>query len=147
MANENNFNFNASRAPQFQLPTNRGLLKTIILSALTFGIYALYIMSRVSTDINTIATRYDGRTTMHYLVMAFLVTPLTFGIAPLVWSHRLYNRIGCELIRRRISYPISAVTFWGWNTLGLLIGIGPLVAMHKLFRGMNLLSEDYNKRG
>ena len=48
-------------APVVQLKTNRGLVKYILLSLITFGIYGLVVMSAVSTDINTIATRYDGK--------------------------------------------------------------------------------------
>ena len=54
------------QAPVAQLKTNRGLIKFILLSAITFGIYGLVVMSALSTDINTIASLYDGKKTMHY---------------------------------------------------------------------------------
>ena len=47
-------------APVGQLKTNKGLLKTILLSLVTFGIYPLVVMSAVSNDINIVASRYDG---------------------------------------------------------------------------------------
>ena len=43
----------APPGPVGQLKTNRGLLKLILLSIITFGIYGLVVMSAVSTDINT----------------------------------------------------------------------------------------------
>lgn len=46
-------------APVGQLKTNKGLLKTILLSLITFGIYSLVVMSSVSNDINVVASRYD----------------------------------------------------------------------------------------
>ena len=52
----------APPSPVGQLDTHRGLLKFILLSAITFGIYALVVMSKISTDINVIASRYDGKT-------------------------------------------------------------------------------------
>ena len=61
-----------SAAPVGQLRTNRGLLKFILLSLITFGIYGIVVMSDVSTDINTIASRYDGRRTMHYCLVCFV---------------------------------------------------------------------------
>lgn len=136
-----------SSAPVGQLKTNRSLLKFILLSLITFGIYGLVVMSSVSTDINTIASRYDGKKTMHYCLVVFIFSGLTFGIVPLVWSHRISNRIGNELTRRGISYSFSASTFWLWNVLGSLIVVGPFVYMHKMLKSMNLLAENYNVNG
>ena len=69
-----------STAPVGQLKTNKGLLKTILLSIITFGIYGIVVMSSVSNDINVVASRYDGKKTMHYCLLVFLVGPLTLGI-------------------------------------------------------------------
>ena len=135
------------QAPVAHLKTNRGLIKFILLSAITFGIYGLVVMSALSTDINTIASRYDGKKTMHYCLIFFLLTGLTFGIAPIVWYHKLSARMGNELKRRGIAYSFGAGSFWGWNVLGALIGIGPLVYTHKLLKAMNLLCENYNING
>ena len=143
----NETGYQSSTAPVGQLKTNRSLLKLILLSLITFGIYPLVVYSSLSQDINTVASRYDGKKTMHYLLMALIVTPITMGIAALVWNHRLANRIGGELKRRGINYSVSAGTFWGWGILGSLIGIGPLVYTHKLFKGMNLICEHYNVYG
>ena len=139
--------YTPSTAPVAQLKTNRGLIKLILLSLVTFGIYPLVLWSSVSNDINTIATRYDGKKTTHYLLMAFVFSWLTFGIAPFVWSHKICARIGNELTRRGIGYSFGAGTFWGWNILGAFIGIGPLVYTHKLLKAMNKLSEHYNVYG
>lgn len=139
--------YTPSTAPVAQLKTNRGLIKLILLSLVTFGIYPLVLWSSVSNDINTIATRYDGKKTTHYLLMAFVFSWLTFGIAPFVWSHKICARIGNELKRRGIGYSFGAGTFWGWNILGAFIGIGPLVYTHKLLKAMNKLSEHYNVYG
>lgn len=139
--------FGAASIPVCQLSTNRGLLKFILLSAITFGIYSLFVMSEVSTSINVIASRYDGKKTMHYLLMAIIVSPLTFGIGGLVWCHNFSERIGNELMRRRINYSFGAGTFWGWGLIGSLILVGPFVYYHKLFQAMNMISADYNING
>lgn len=133
--------------PVKQLKTNRGLIKYILLSIITFGIYPLVLFSCISEDINVIASRYDGKKTMHYCLLVFIFSWLTFGIAPIVWMHRLYARIGNEINRRGIAYSIGAGTFWGWGVLGAFIYVGPFIAMHKLFKAMNLLSADYNVNG
>lgn len=135
------------QAPVAQLKTNRGLIKFILLSIITFGIYALVAMSAMSTDINVIASRYDGKKTMHYCLLFFIFSWLTLGIAPLVWYHRISARMGAELKRRGISYSFGAGSYWGWCILGVAIGVGPLVYFHKFFKAMNLLAADYNTKG
>lgn len=138
---------NAITPPACQLKTNKGLLKTILLSLITFGIYPLVVMSAVSNDINVVASRYDGKKTMHFCLLLFIVAPITFGIAGIVWYHRISNRIGDELRRRGVAYRFSAADYWLWNVLGCLIGIGPLVYLHKLFKATNLMNEHYNVNG
>lgn len=137
----------ASIAPIGQLKTNKSLVKFILLSLITFGIYGIVVMSSVSNDINVIASRYDGKKTMHYCLLLFLVGPVTLGIADLVWNHRLANRLGAKLTRRGINYSISASTFWLWGILGCLIVVGPFVYLHKLLKATNLLCEHYNVNG
>ena len=133
--------------PAGKLNTNRSLLKYILLSLITFGIYGLVVMSGVSSDINTIASRYDGKKTMHYCLIFFLFSWMTLGIVPLVWYHRISSRIGTELNRRGIEYSFGAGSFWGWSILGVFIIVGPFIYTHKLLHAMNLLCEDYNVNG
>ena len=142
-------------APQYQQPygpirqlnTRRGLLKLILLSIITFGIYPLVFFSGISEDINLIASRFDGRKTMHYCLMAFIIGPLTFGIGFIVWFHNLSSRMGNELARRGIAYSFGASDYWLWNVLGSIIIIGPFVYLHKLAKASVLLAQDYNTRG
>ena len=133
--------------PANPLKTNRRLVKLILLGILTFGIYPLVVFTGISTGINQIASRYDGRKTMHFCLLNFLVGPVTLGIAALVWHHRLCDRIDDELRRRGLAYRFSTGSFWGWNILGCLILVGPFIYQHKLCKAMNMLCEDYNVRG
>ena len=122
-------------------------MREAMLNFITFGIYGLVVMSSVSTDINTIATRYDGKKTMHYCLLFFIFSWLTFGIAPIVWFHKVSSRIGSELYRRGIAYSFSASSYWLWAVLGSFIFVGPFVYYHKLFKAMNLLAADFNVNG
>lgn len=133
--------------PAARLKTNRGLLRFLLLSLITFGIYAIVAMEDVSMDINIIAGRYDGKRTMSYCLVMFLFSWLTLGIVPLVWAHRMCKRIGCELSRRGIAYGFGAGTFWGWGFFGSLILVGPFIYTHKLLKSMNLLAAHYNTNG
>ncbi|MBO4481947.1 MAG: DUF4234 domain-containing protein [Bacteroidales bacterium] len=133
--------------PVMPLRTNRGLLKYLLLSIITFGIYGLVVQCHISEEINQIATRHDGKTTMHYALIFFIFSWLTLGIAPLVWYHRICERIGNELIRRNINYEFDSLTFWGWDILGSFIIVGPFIFIHKWMKAMNLLNADYNVKG
>lgn len=138
---------NVSTAPAKKLKTNRSLIKFILLSIITLGIYALVFYTKVGTDLNRIAGRYDGKKTMNFCLVFFVFALLTCGIVPLIWYHRVSRRIGCELARRGIDYDFDAGTFWLWDILGSLIIVGPFIYQHKLGKAMNLLCEDYNKVG
>ena len=143
---ENN-TYQTNPAPVAQLKTDRGLVKFILLSLVTLGIYSIVYYSCISSDINIIASRYDGKKTMHFCLMSFILTPITLGIYTLVWYHQLSNRIGAELKRRGIDFDFGAKDFWLWNILGSLIFVGPFIYVLKLCKAMNLLSEDFNMRG
>ncbi len=144
---ENTTNTTVAAAPAVQLKTNKSLVKYIFLSMITFGIYGIVVMSSVSTSIDTVASRYDGKKTMHYCLLFFIVSGLTLGIANLVWYHRISARIGNELNRRGIAYGFGASDYWLWNILGSLIVVGPFVYYHKLFKATNLICADYNVKG
>lgn len=137
----------SSASPAVQLPTNRSLLKFILLSIITLGIYGLVVMTKISTEINTIAGPYDNKKTMNYCLVVLIFSWLTMGIVPLVWAHRFSNRVGSELLRRNLPYQFNAGTFWLWNVLGSLIVVGPFVYTHKLLTAMNMLCTDYNAKG
>lgn len=138
--------YEPARRPVWQLATNRGMLKMILLGLITLGIYPTIISAYMAEDINIIACSHDGQRTTHPTAAA-LLTAITLGIYHFVWTHKLCNRIGNELHRRGINYRFRAKTFWLWCILGLLIGIGPLVYLHKYCKAMNLLAADYNERG
>lgn len=139
-------NYN-TQAPVGTLKTNRSLGKFILLSIVTLGIYSIIYYSGISTDINIIASRYDGKKTMHYCLMFFLLGPITLYIFGLVWFNNLSSRIGNELKRRGLNYDFGASDFWLWNVLGSLILVGPFIYIHKLSKAMNLLAQDYNFKG
>lgn len=136
-----------NETPAVQLRTDRGLLKFWLLSLITFSIYGIVVLSHISSEINTVATRHDKKTTMHFCLIYFIFSWLTLGIAPLVWFHRISNRIGDEILRRNLPYSFGASDFWLWNILGSLIIVGPFVYTHKLLKAMNIMNEDYNIRG
>lgn len=137
----------AYSAPIRPLKTNRSLAKYILLGIITCGIYDIVVLSGISTDINTIASRYDGKKTMHFCLMLFIFMPITAFIADFVWFHKISARIGQELRRRSINFSFGARDYWLWCILGSLIIIGPYVYIYDLIAASNKLAEDYNING
>jgi len=128
-----------------QLKTNRGLVKYILLSIITFGIYSIVVNSGISSDINVIASPHDGKKTMHYCVLVFLIAPITLGIAAIVWAHNISGRMGRELARRGINYSFGSKDYWLWGVLGAFVIVGPFIYQHKKFTAINKLAEHYNQ--
>ncbi len=136
--------YQPSAAPVGQLNTKRSLLKMILLGIITLGIYPIVFYSGISQDINVIASRYDGKKTMHFCLLIFIIAPITAGIGALVWFHRISNRIGNELKRRNLPYSFSASDYWLWGILGSLIVVGPFIYIYKLAKSSNMIAEHYN---
>lgn len=136
-----------AQRPANQLTCNRGAVKAILLSIITLGIYSIVLFTKMGEEINITAGKFDGKKTMNYCLLFFIVGPLTLEIGTLVWFHNFSSRIGNELSRRGINYKFSAADFWLWNVLGILIGIGPFVYLHKVTKAINLINQDYNTRG
>lgn len=135
------------QAPARKLPTNRGALKAILLTIITLGIYSLVLFTKMAEELNITASKYDGKKTMNYCLLAFIVTPFTLGIGAIVWFHKFSARIGAELKRRNIDYSFGAGSFWLWNTIGAFIIVGPFIYLHKLIKAINLINKDYNEKG
>lgn len=133
-------------APQIQLPTHRGLGKMFFLGLITLGIYPMVIYSRIISELNIVASRYDGKRTVSFYGMMMLA-PLTLGVYAYVWFHNLCARIGEELQRRGVDYKFGPSHFWLWGILGSFILVGPFIFTHKLMKSMNLLNANFNEKG
>ena len=133
--------------PFRKLPIDRGLTKMILLGIITLGIYNIIVMTKISREINIVASKHDGRTTTNALWIILLWSWLTGGIASIVWTHCICNRIGNELQRRQVPKTFGASDFWLWCILGAFIYVGPFIFIHKFMHAMNHLNADYNQKG
>ena len=134
-------------APAVQLKTNRSVGKLILLGIVTLCIYPLVLMCGISTDINIIASPYDGKKTMHFALVIFVLSGITLGIFPIIWMHKLFNRIGAESARRGINNGFSAKSFWIMGFLLSFTIVCPILFWHKFLTAMNEISADYNVNG
>ncbi len=147
MNNQGSTTYQPSTAPVGQLNAKRSLIKFILLNIITLGIYSIVFYSSISSNINIIASRYDGKKTMHYCLLFFLIGPITLGIGFIVWFHKMSARIGTELSRRNIDYKFGAADYWIFNILLAFVVVGPFIYLHKLCKATNLISQHYNVNG
>lgn len=127
------------------MPTNRSLLKVILLSLITFGIYGIYFWYKYSVDMNIVCNG-DGRHTRGVLAR-ILFSLITFGIYDLVWMYGVGERINYNCQKKRIINNTNGAQILLWYILGSFILIGPFVAMHKLIQGLNDISNVFNTFG
>ena len=97
----------------------------------------------MTEDLNTVAWR-DGKKTMNYLLLIFIVGPLTLGIGSIVWIIKVFLRIENQIKVRQINYNFSLLNELLWMIPGTLILIGPFVGAIKWVKAMNLLNADAN---
>jgi hypothetical protein len=129
-----------------QMKTDRSMIKVILLSIVTCGIYGLIFYASIGDDMNLLATPRDGKKTMSYWLLIFLIAPLTCSIGAIVWFHKLSERIGEEARARGIYTNFGAGTYWLWNVLGSLIIVGPFIYLHQLCTTMNAICENQNAK-
>ena len=117
----------------YRVIKKRGLLSFIFLGFLTFGIYILWRGYVISRDVN-IMCEGDGKKTRGLLAMT-LLSLVTFGIYGFIWLYELGDRLKANGQRYNIVINESGGTVLLWFLLGsLLLGIGPLVAFHIVFK-------------
>lgn len=126
---------------------DRSLWTYLLLGILTCGIYYIVFFSDLADDVNYVASPRDGKKLMHYCLMYFIVSPLTCGIYTFIWFHSLSERVGDEARARGIDTNFGAGSFWLWYVLGLFFFVGPFIYIYQLCETMNMISEDYNRRG
>ena len=125
------------------LPTTRGVIKYILLSLITFGIYPLYLLHAMAKETN-ITCAEDGKKTKG-LLLFILFSAITFGIYAIVWWYNLANRLDKNLYANGKPSAIDGVGYLLWNIFGsLLFGLGPIIALHKLFKNLNNVNTIYN---
>ena len=124
------------------MKTNRSLLKLILLSIITFGIFGLLFWSQYAKDMNFVCSG-DGKKTRG-IFARIIFSLITFGIYELVWMYGAGERIAMNSQKKGVPCSTSGGNVLLWYILGSLIVVGPLVAMHKLIEGLIRLSEAYN---
>ena len=124
------------------LRTDRSLLKYILLSIVTLGLYSLWFWSQFAKDMNTVCDG-DGRKTRGILARIIL-SFLTVGIYNFIWMYGVGDRIYHNCHMKNIACDTTGSTVVLWYIVGSIIIIGPFMAIHKMLEGLNLLCYYYN---
>ena len=125
--------------------TDRNVLKLILFSLLTCGLYSIFFYTPFSFDLDDIAPKRDGTKTFNYF-LALILSYFTWSIVMLCWLYSVTARIEEALSQYKIDYEFGTQDFWMWHVLGSLILVGPLVFTYKLCKAMNLLCAAYNEK-
>jgi hypothetical protein len=128
-----------------RLTTNRGFLLTLLLTIVTCGIYALYLVHAFARETN-IACNEDGKHTQGLLIY-LLLSFITLGIYAIVWDCMLINR-RCNYLARhgkpeglQLSTYLLTLFIFGWLTLGIMY----LVIFCKKLYQQNAVNQTHNE--
>ena len=125
----------------------RGLVKIVLLSIITFGIYGLIHVCGIVKDLNKCRQGHgETKKSMNPIGVVFL-SVITLGIVPIVWGHRLTKRMSDELEYRDISYSLKVWHYWVYEILLCETVVCPIIYLHKLIKASNLINKHHNTYG
>ena len=132
---------------QIHKNTKRGLVKIVLLSMITFGIYGLINVCGIVKDLNKCRQGHgETKKSMNPIGVVFL-SAITIGIVPIVWGHRLTKRMSDELEYRDISYSLKVWHYWVFGILLCETVVCPIIYLHKLIKASNLINKHHNTYG
>lgn len=129
-----------------RITTERSLVKWIIFSIITCGIYDLFFIYALARDINEMCAE-DGKETAGLLKL-ILLSLVTCGIYGIYWYYSLGNRIQANANEQYdLNFTENGTTILLWMIIGTLIcGIGSFVAIYIIIKNTNALAIAYNEK-
>lgn len=121
---------------------DRSFVMWAILTIVTCGIYNWYFVYCLARDLNVMCSS-DGEETPG-LATFILLSIITCGIYSYWWYFKVGNRLQSNAPRYGLQFQENGTTILMWQILGLLIGVGPFVAMYILIKNTNALAVRYN---
>ena len=118
----------------------RDMVKFVILSLLTAGIYPLYFYYKLSMDINAVC-KGDGKESESYLV-AVALSAITLGAYKVYWVYKLAQRLHVNAPR----YDFKMVQT-GKDIAVLDAFSAGSISAWELIKNMNKIAKKYNQSG
>lgn len=128
------------------IKTDRGLIKLILLSFITCGIYDLWFIHDLAKDVNVMCEG-DGKKTAGLLKM-MLLTLITCGIYGIFWWISIADRMYLNGSRYNTQIPNTGSSVMLWILLGTFcLPFLSFVAYYQVIENANTLAAAYNERG
>ena len=125
--------------------TNRSLIKYILLTIITCGIYGLWFISQWAKDLNTICAA-DGRHTRG-LIGLFLLSIITCGIYPIIYYYNFCERLNSNCVQNGVPSSVNGGKYILFCLLSAVtFGITGLILMYNMLDTTNKLAADYNSK-
>ena len=126
------------------LKTNRSLVKYIIFSILTCGIYSCYFIHSIAKDMNIMCDG-DGEHTRGFWGYLFL-SIFTCGIYSFIWYYQLGDRMARNKHKYHCKFTENGATILLWLLLGsFVMPILSYVSLYIIIKNINEMAEGYNK--
>ena len=128
------------------IKNDRGLIKYILLSFVTCGIYGLWFIYDLAKDVN-IMCEGDGKKTAG-LIKVMLLSLVTCGIYSIYWWIAIADRMYLNGPRYNAQVPNKGSSVLMWILLGCFcLPILVYVGMYQVIENANVLASAYNERG
>lgn len=125
------------------IDSNRSALAYFVLSIITCGLYSLYFMHRLGSDMNIVCEGDGDKTTCGLELI--LLSLITCGLYNIYWIYKIANRIHFNSSKYLIRVDETGTTVLLWYIIGaFLCGVGPFVAMYFIIENANRLFSAYN---
>lgn len=117
-----------------------------LLGFIDFFTAGLFFVVYMKLDLQDELDEILGRKTQRYYV-AYLIGIPTLFIYTLVWMARISEELKEKAIELGIPGPYTSFRhMFGWNTLGMLVLVGPMVATQRFFSTLNQVEKELNRR-
>ena len=125
------------------MTTNRSLLKYLILSIITCGLYSFFFIHGVAKDVNEMC-KNDGDK-VGGLVAYIILSYLTCGLYSIYWQYKIANRLQANAPSYGLYFSENGTNILLWYLVGwLLCLIGPFIAMNIVIKNTNRMAAAYN---
>ena len=137
------------RSSHASVVRKRGMLadrsygRVVLLSIVTLGIYALYLIEIMAENTNIACSR-DGKRTWGIFPLLSLGI-ITLGIFPIIWHCQVICRYRSFCEKHGEQPLISMKFFLLWALLGLPILVGPFIAWARFLSAYNQVCRIFNE--
>ena len=125
------------------LKTNRGLIKCLLLSLITLGIYDLFLIHKMAKEANladTSTKKVGG------LIFYIIFTTLTLGIYAFYWNYKVCEKFANSVRSAGKQPRITGGAWLLWMIFGSFIIVGPIIATYKQIHSWNDSNAVYNSK-